>query len=134
VSGQTSKYTTSQLRNIIVRYNPTFDDKLTLEGFLAYYAETAFLSPKEVWQHLHAEGYANDLRQQGERAADFVLPKDVLELPPLSAECLLMPIMYGSTALDTSEGSVLAIAARASYKREEASKQVNNACMICRAR
>lgn len=131
-SGQTSKYTNLQLRSIILRYNPTMDDKLGLEGFLAYYAETAFLNPKEVWQHLHAQGYGNELRQDGEGGADAALPKDALDLPALSMECLLMPTFYSSSTLDASEGSVIAIASRVSYKRQDVSKQVTiHRAMVC---
>jgi hypothetical protein len=44
------KVTAVQVRGILDRYDSTADGRLSLSGFLRYYADTAMYQPKSVWK------------------------------------------------------------------------------------
>lgn len=119
-----NKLSSTHARTILLRFGSGSDSRLTLDNFLSYYAESAFMSPKDVWQHLHTHGYGTDLQKGATRAVDQRLPEEPLELPPISEQCLRMQDLYDTPAMELAEGAVTAIAKRASFKNELSSRQV----------
>ena len=125
-----TKVSSLQIRSILNRYGSLSDSRLELHGFLSYYAESAFVSPKEVWQHLHIQGYGSDLQKGASQSVEVPLPDTPLELPQLSADCLKLADFYDSAALETSEGAVIAIAKRLTYNQEDLTQQVRK-LLLC---
>lgn len=67
-----------QIKSMLQKYDTSAENRLTQNGFLTYYRDTAVYSAKSVWQDLHVHGFRNDL-SQGRMGADY----DIVELSSL---------------------------------------------------
>jgi len=116
--GSTPKLTTLQVRSILDRYDTTADGRLSLSGFLRYYADTAHYQPKSVWKDLKAFNFLNDLSRSAGPLADSGLAVQMsqnahskLSLPKNSRICLLNISIF-EVGLEAAEVATVAIAQR----------------------
>jgi hypothetical protein len=119
------KVTTLQVRSILDRYDTNTDGRLSLTGFLRYYADTALYNPKSVWkvpscsytplthrQDLKAFGFQNDLTRAGTLLTDTSITVEELQplsLPPASREALLSAhfLEIGLESAETVTGTIV---------------------------
>jgi hypothetical protein len=111
-----AKVNMPQAKVILDRFHTTADGRLSLEGFLQFYADLASYNPKEAWKDLHTFGFKNDLSRNAATVsnaagggADGELQR--MNLPEGCRACL-SSIQFYQSGLETSEASAKAIAKR----------------------
>ncbi|CAM9145531.1 unnamed protein product [Chrysoparadoxa australica] len=61
--GVTHNMNEFQLRSMLAKYDTLPDGRLSLEGFLNYYKDTATVNPKQVWSDLYSQGFQSNLER-----------------------------------------------------------------------
>lgn len=110
------KATPQQARVLLDRFPTTTAGRLSLEGFVQYYADLASYCPKDAWRDLHFFGFKNDLSRsstamsvdENSGLVDLTTP---LELPDTCRECLFHLQLF-QLGLEASEASTKAIVKR----------------------
>lgn len=117
-----SKVTPLQVRSILDRYDTTTDGKLSLAGFLRYYADTALYQPKSVWKDLKAFNFQNDLTRASGILNELTDPSFFVppELPQHSRNALLSLFVI-EVGLEFAENIAVGILKRLCWKDPDAS-------------
>jgi len=111
------KVTPVQARVLLDRFPTTTTGRLSLEGFVQYYADLASYNPKDAWRDLHFFGYKNDLSRSttaisiDESGGQIDLSSSPFDLPGPCRSCLFHLQLF-QLGLETSEASTKAIVKR----------------------
>ncbi|TMW63070.1 hypothetical protein Poli38472_005688 [Pythium oligandrum] len=101
---------------------------LYLDGFLAYYADLASSSPKNVYQDLRAHGYGEDLKRRDSGAEHSGGVVDVLN--HLSRDALLSEVFFDS-ALEEDAETVGDLLLRISVGSRDSSLTLLRSILLC---
>jgi len=112
---QNVTFTAQQVRLWVDKFEPLGNDgKLSLQGFLKFYAEEYYMYPKQVWKHLHAFNFKNDLSRSLQPVEEGI---DFSGLPSLSLfttfdwQCF-QHFKFFETALEYCDTAAMAIVQR----------------------
>jgi len=109
----TQNITTFHLKSMLQKYDTLPDGRLSQEGFLQYYRDTAAVNPKQVWQDLYQFNFRSDLKRGGPELASSAAgilfdDRDHVALAPLSEAPLGMFAFYDN-CFEQVEGTAQAI-------------------------
>ena len=114
-----SKINIQQARMILEKFQRQQEGRLSLAGFLQYYADLAFTNPRDVWRDLQAFGFKNDLTRTNLHVQD---PSSKLYTDlKKSATCResLKTISLYESGLQQADGATKAVLTRVCYNEKD---------------
>lgn len=115
----TPKVTNVQVRSILDKYETTTDGRLSLAGFLDYYAETAKTYPRSVWKDLKAFNFQSNLvrttpNEMALHDHDGNVISPLPAMPTFSVQSLINMALF-EAGYSTSESTAITILQRLCY-------------------
>jgi ubiquitin C-terminal hydrolase len=124
--GQGHNLSSFHLKNLLTKYDTLGDGRLSLQGFLRYYRDTAANNPKRVWSDLYSQGFSSDLKRLHLQPREDKMPRygDMGAHLPTMSRTVLSRVAFYECAYDQGEQTANAILCAVAYESQESSREL----------